>query len=131
MRYSAKEYARALYEVLREQDSKTAEKTIKNFVTNLREHRLVALLPEILKELPAASKKVDGIEDVLIESAYEIDPATQAAALRALNKTAAQVEVTKTCKPNLIGGIRVRGRDTVFDATLKGRLQKLREALAK
>jgi len=65
---------------------------------------------------------------VLIESAHEIDQATAEAALKALGKRAEDVEVTLAQNEGLIGGIRVKGRDTVIDASVRGRLNKLRDA---
>jgi F-type H+-transporting ATPase subunit delta len=131
MRYGAKEYARALYEELRKQSENAAKKTIKRFVADLMERRLAALLPEIIKELPAAIKKTDDIEDVIIESAHELDQTTQNAILQILDKNSERIEVTVIRNPKLIGGIRIRGRDTLFDATVKGKLQKLRTILVK
>jgi F-type H+-transporting ATPase subunit delta len=131
MRYGAKEYARALYEELRQQNENAAKKTIKRFVADLIERRLTALLPEIIKELPAAIKKTDDIEDIIVESAHELTQTTQNAILQILNKNPERIEVTVIRNPKLIGGIRIRGRDTLFDATVKGKLQKLRTLLVK
>jgi F-type H+-transporting ATPase subunit delta len=131
MRYTASEYARALYEVLSEQDESQADETISRFVSDMKDRGQLALLPEVLKEMPAAIKNAQGIEDVLIESAHEIDQATAEAALKALGKRAEDVEVTLAQNEGLIGGIRVKGRDTVIDASVRGRLNKLRDAFLK
>jgi len=120
-----------LYEVIRDSDDAAAEQAIKKFIDDMKERGQLALLPEILKEMPAAIKTVEGIEDVTIESAHDIDEQTVLDAVKALGKTEDKVEVTRIKNPELIGGIKIRGRDTVIDATLKGRLMKLRDAFAK
>ncbi|MFH1047730.1 MAG: F0F1 ATP synthase subunit delta [Patescibacteria group bacterium] len=131
MQYSSKEYARALYEVIRGMKDKEAEQAIVKFVADMKSRGLLALLPEILKALPTTIKMVDGIEDVVIESAHDLDDATVAGAVKALGKKQSEVEVRQIINPEIIGGIKVRGRDTVLDASLRGRIQKLREEFAK
>ncbi len=131
MRYSANEYARALYEVIRDKSDSESEQTINKFLSDMKDRGQMALLPEILKEMPDAIKATEGIEDVLIETAYDIDDQTVSAALRALGKNESEVEVTTAKNPELLGGIKVKGRDTVMDASLKGRLNMLREAFAR
>ncbi|MFC1638964.1 FoF1 ATP synthase subunit delta [Patescibacteria group bacterium] len=131
MRYSAAEYARALYEVTREQDDAAARQTVERFVTDMKARGLLAILPEVLREMPAAARAADGIEDVEIEVAHELDKETRKAAVAALGKKEDEVEVTERVNPDVIGGIRVRGRDTAVDATVRGRLERLRLAFNK
>jgi F-type H+-transporting ATPase subunit delta len=131
MRYSAAEYAQALYWVMRTKSDTEVEQAIGEFVIDMQRRGLLALLPEIQKELPAAIKTIEGIEDIVIESAYTLDDDMVKASLTALGKDEKKVEVSRIINQHLIGGIRIRGQDTVLDASFRGRLQKLKDAFVK
>lgn len=128
MIYSSSEYAEALYLSLREKSEAEIEKTAAYFRSLMEKRGLVALLPEILKAMPAAIKRVEGTEDVLIETAHGLDERMKSGAVRAIGRKEDEVDVVVRVNPDLLGGIRVRGRDTLYDATLKDRLNRMREA---
>ncbi|OGM00384.1 hypothetical protein A2480_03985 [Candidatus Uhrbacteria bacterium RIFOXYC2_FULL_47_19] len=125
--YTSKEYAEALYSGVRGLKDKEATVSIKRFVGKLKDRGLIALLPLILRGLPAAARKLDGIEEVTVESAHELNSELADRAVGLIGGDRNQSEVTMHVNPDLLGGIRVRGRDTVYDATLKNHLVTLKE----
>jgi len=131
MIYSSSEYAEALYLAVRGKDDRDTEKVLRDFVSSMSGRGLVALLPEIMKAMPAAVKRVEGTEDVLIETAHELPEELRAEAVKAIGKEAADVDIAVRVNPELIGGIKVRGRDILYDATIKNKLGRMREAFIK
>jgi len=131
MIYSSAEYAEALYLSIREKSDGDIKRAVTGFVSSMEKRGLIALLPEIMKAMPAAIKKVEGTEDVLVETAHGISEKMAAEAVKAIGKKAEEVEITSRVNPELLGGVRVRGKDTLYDATLKNRLGRLREAFIK
>lgn len=128
MRYSAEQYAKALYQVLRDKDEDEIRKTIEKFVSDMKEDGLIALLPAILEEMPPAIKQAEGIEDIYVDIAHEIRDDLQELALDILDKKEGEAEVSVRVRPEVIGGIRIRGKDTVYDATVKNRIDRLRDS---
>lgn len=128
MIYSSAEYAEALYLSVREKGDGEARKALRNFVAAMKGRGLIALLPEVMKAMSGAIKRVEGTEDVLIETAHEMDDSLRADAVRAIGRKAEEVNVSVRVNPDMLGGIRVRGRDTLYDATVKDKLNRLKDA---
>jgi len=128
MMYTSKEYAEALYSGVRDlKNNKEAAAAVRRFVTKMEERGLIALLPLVLRELPAAARRLDDIEEVTVESAHELDSELADRAVRLIGVDRDRADVTRRINPELLGGIRVRGRDTVYDTTLKSHLAALKE----
>ena len=127
MIYTSKEYAEALYSGLRDLKDKEAAAAVGRFVVKMEERGLIALLPSVLRELPAVAKRLDSIEDVTVETAHERDPELAKRAVGLICTDENRTEITMRVNPELLGGIRIRGRDTVYDASLKSHLVALKE----
>jgi len=101
-----------------------------NLVSLLAENRRLSLLPFVLsqfRDLKAAREKA---VDVELYSAAELDEQqrqqfSQALSLRLDRRVNLNVSIDKS----LIGGILVRAGDTVIDGSIRGRLNKLAQAL--
>ena len=64
-----------------------------------------------------------------IESAVELAPAEQASVRANLDRVyGAGLTVNFSAKPELIGGMRVRVGSDVFDGSVRGRLERLKES---
>lgn len=102
-----------------------------NFVRTLADNDRLPLLPEIavLFELYKANQEKS--VDVNIETAFELS-AEQSSELEAsLKKTLARdVELSASVNKELLGGVFIRAGDTVIDASIRGRLQKLARAMS-
>lgn len=101
-----------------------------NFLRLLGENDRLLLLPtinELFVELLADKQRSVEVE---VESAYELSAEqiqTLAAALsKRLDRT---VQPKATVNPALIGGLHIRAGDLVIDGSIRGRLNKLAEAL--
>ncbi len=105
---------------------------VRNFLGVLIENDRIALLSEVAPVLADFVRARLGREIAIIESPTPLSDEETARLMQRLGKRLGitlipQVEV----KPELIGGLRVRVGDTMYDATVAGSLQALREELAK
>lgn len=101
--------------------------------------RLVDLLVRRGKvdELPAVSaayrrllNRQEGVVDAVARTALPLtDQETEALRRKVTDMTARTVHLTVEVDESLIGGLTVRVGDTLYDASVRGRLERLRERL--
>ena len=88
-------------------------------------------LPEIAAQARALVNASSGVSDAVVQSAYPIDAAQLADVGAALEKRfGRRLALTVEIEPELIGGVRVVVGDEVLDTSVRGRLERLRAALA-
>ncbi len=88
-------------------------------------------LPAIADRLSGMAAATAGKEIAAVRSAVPLDEATVARLAAALTKaTGTPVEVRVVVDPSLVGGIVARVGDTVFDGSVRRRLDSLKSALA-
>jgi F-type H+-transporting ATPase subunit delta len=97
-----------------------------NLVRMLAANHRLALVPEIARLFEQQKAEHEGAVDVVIESAYPVEPAEEQALAEALRrKLGREVRVTSAENPDLIGGVRMRAGDLVIDGTVQARLKRL------
>lgn len=96
----------------------------------LRKRRVDSLL-HIAREYGRLYNRRAGIVEATATSALELDK-TELAALteRLENMTGDKIELATTVDPSILGGIQVRIGDTLYDGSVRGRLERLRARLA-
>jgi F-type H+-transporting ATPase subunit delta len=104
----------------------------RRFVLLLARNKRLALLPEISVAFEALRAEQEKILDVEVISAY---PLTEAETERLVTSLASRydrkVELATRVDESLLGGAIIRAGDTVIDGSVRGKLQKLSEALLK
>jgi F0F1-type ATP synthase delta subunit len=117
------EFASALYRAVRGKGQKEVAAGVERLTAALKARGAVRLLPEILAELPKAIDEA--------EAAHEIDAKTLAGIVTAVGADAATADVRHVIRPELIGGARVRKHGVTIDASVRGRLDRIKQALAR
>jgi F-type H+-transporting ATPase subunit delta len=103
----------------------------KNFVGVLAENGRLDLLPEISNLFESFKAQLERSVDVEIESAFELGSEQQEKLAQALSaKLDRKVSVVATTNNELVGGAIIRAQDLVIDASVKGKLAKLAEAIS-
>ncbi len=128
MKYSSNDLAKALYLAARGRNDKDAGEMIRSFVERTHRRLGVRQLRKVLDALPGVAKRIDGIEDVTVETARKLPDRAVKEALSALGIDPDRSEVTTRIDPDLIGGVRIKRPDRVLDATVKSKLARLRAA---
>jgi F-type H+-transporting ATPase subunit delta len=102
----------------------------KSLVHLLGRRGRIDLLPQISSEYDRLLRRSRGIETAVVTSAIPLTkPETEAVRDRVRKMTGAEVELESVIDPSLIGGLTVRVGDQLLDASVRGRLERLREQL--
>jgi len=106
-------------------------KPVRNFVAVLIDHRRIAALPEIAKQVVLEMDRRLGLAEAEVTSARELsaderrDMETQMARL-----TGKKVRAHYAIDGKLLGGAIVRLGSTIYDGSVRGQLQKMKERLS-
>ncbi|NQX87362.1 MAG: F0F1 ATP synthase subunit delta [Halioglobus sp.] len=103
---------------------------LKSFVRILSVNKRLALLPEISKQFELYKANQEKAVDVEVISAFDLPAVTVGKLADVLGKKLErQVKVSSVTDSGLLGGVLIRAGDTVIDGSVRGRLNKLAEAL--
>ena len=124
--------------VSREEKVETVSRTfgsmrihVANLIRILAARDRVHLLPSITEEIIALDREARGILEARVTVARPIDEAERAVVSSRLEQlTGKTVEVQTDVDPSLLGGIVVRLGDQLIDASVAGRLRRLRQEMA-
>ena len=103
---------------------------VRNYVAILASNKRLALLPEIYSLFAHYKANHEKSVDVEVVSAFELADATKDKLAVVLGKKLErEVKVTTSTDNNLLGGVLIRAGDLVIDGSVRGRLNKLAEAM--
>jgi F-type H+-transporting ATPase subunit delta len=102
----------------------------RNFVTVLASNERLAVLPEIVTAYEGLRDAHEGVLDARIASAYPLSEQQVSEVVGTLEaKYGRKVKAAVTVDADLIGGISIRIGDEVMDASVRGKLAQLADAL--
>ncbi|MEO0435597.1 MAG: F0F1 ATP synthase subunit delta [Pseudomonadota bacterium] len=103
----------------------------KRFLHVLAENRRLGLAPQIAAQFAQLKALREQSVDVELTSAFDVPDAVREKIAAALGKRLArEVVVTTNTDTDLIGGVLIKAGDLIIDGSVRGRLNKLAEALA-
>jgi F-type H+-transporting ATPase subunit delta len=103
---------------------------VKNFVSILASNKRLALLPEISSLFELFKANQEQSIDVEVISAFDLAEETAERLAKALGKKLERdVKVSTSTDRDLLGGVLIRAGDLVIDGSVRGRLNKLAEAM--
>jgi F-type H+-transporting ATPase subunit delta len=107
-----------------------ADETVRNFVRVVVEKGRAAQLEEIEREFERLVARAEGRLDVELTTAFELSDAEATDIVRQIEQAAGRtVEATRNVDPDLIGGIVLQAGTLRVDASVRGRLERLRHEL--
>lgn len=102
----------------------------RRFLHVLAENRRLGLAPQILEQFANLKAQREQSVDVEMVSAFEVPEEVRARIAEALGKRLERdVVVSTSTDSSLLGGVLIRAGDLVIDGSVRGRLNKLAEAL--
>jgi F-type H+-transporting ATPase subunit delta len=108
-----------------------ASKIIRNFLFVIVDHRRTAIVPEMVRRFQEVIRQRQGIAAAEVRSAVELNAAQKAEVAGMLARlTGKRVETRYALDAALLGGAVVRIGDTVYDGSLRHRLDEMRTRLA-
>ena len=108
-----------------------AGKIVRNFLFLVIDHRRTHALPEILATFQNVLRERQGIAETEVFSPGALNDAQKREITQTLERvTGKKIEAKFSLDANLLGGLRVRVGDTIYDGSLRSRLNELRARLA-
>ena len=107
-----------------------ASKIIRNFLFVIADHRRTQLIPEIVATFQQVLRQRQGVAEAEISSAVELTSAQKKELAATLARvTLKKIEPKYSLDPALLGGAVVRIGDTIYDGSLRSRLNEMRARL--
>jgi len=102
-----------------------------NFIKLLAENDRLALLEDVAKQFEELKADSEGVVEATVRSAMELDESQKTRIAEALGKRLnLKVKVVCVLDETLLGGAVIQANDLVIDGSIKGKLEKLDQALA-
>lgn len=107
------------------------DKQVRNLVAVLIDHRRVPFLPRIVEQLEKELDARLGFAEAQISSARELSDAEKRTLESQIAKTTGKkVRASYALDSSLLGGAVVRVGSTIYDGSVKGQLERIREAIS-
>jgi F-type H+-transporting ATPase subunit delta len=109
-----------------------AEEIVENFLELLIENHRMPALFRVRRELDQMWRDLNQLLPVQITSAVELDDAVTSRIGDEIGRqTGRTVELSSTVDPDVLGGIIVRVGNSILDASIRTRLERLRKQVAR
>ena len=109
-----------------------ADETVENFLGLLIENHRMPALFRVRRELDAMWQDVNRLLPVQITSAVDLDDAVTSQIGDEIGRqTGRKIELTSTVDPDVLGGLIVRVGNSILDASVRTRLERLRKQVAR
>ena len=106
-------------------------KIVRNFLFIVADKQRMHLLPEIIASFQEVVRQRQGVSEAQVSSAIELTAAQKKDMSSTLERlTGRRVEAKFSQDPNLLGGAMVRVGDTIYDGSLRNKLNALRARLS-
>ena len=106
------------------------ESQVRNLVAVLIDHRRLPFLSRIVEQLEKELDTRMGFAEAEITSARELgDPEKRALEAQVAKTTGKKVRAHYGLDPSLLGGAMVRVGSTIYDGSVRGQLEKIKEAI--
>jgi F-type H+-transporting ATPase subunit delta len=107
-----------------------ASKILRNFLFLVVDHRRTPMIPEFAEAFESVIRERQGIAEAQVVSAVELSAAQKKSLTQSLEKkTGKKIEAKYFVDKALLGGAVVRIGDTVYDGSLRHRLNEMRVRL--
>ena len=108
-----------------------ASKMLRNFLAVLIDHRRIGNIGDVLEQFKRELDRRMGIADAKVSSVRELSSAEKKSLEQQLATiTGKTVRATYSQDASLLGGVLVRVGSTIYDGSVQGRLQRMRQELA-
>ena len=105
-------------------------RTVRNFIAVLIDHRRISLLAPIVQQFEQELNQRMGFTEAEISSAHELSQADRGALEARVEKvTGKKVRARYALDESLLGGAVVKVGSTIYDGSVKGQLEKIRQQL--
>ena len=104
---------------------------VRNLMAVLIDHRRIAALPDITRQVELEIDRRMGLAEAAVTSARELSPQERRdLELQIERLTGKKIRAHYALDRTLLGGARVRLGSTIYDGTVRGQLQRLKQTLS-
>jgi F-type H+-transporting ATPase subunit delta len=108
-----------------------AVKPIRNFMAIIIDHRRLGMLDDIVRVFETELDTQLGFAEVQVSSARPLSAEEQRELeTRVERMTGKKIRASYVSNPELLGGLLVRVGDTIYDGSVRGQLEKMRQELS-
>src|ERR1700733_77249 len=105
--------------------------TVRNFIAVLIDHRRISFLEPIVKQFERELNQRLGFTEAEITSAHDLNPTDRQGLEVQMGKlTGKKVRARYSYDESLLGGAVVKIGSTIYDGSVKGQLERIKEALS-
>jgi F-type H+-transporting ATPase subunit delta len=123
--------AKAVFRSLAEKNKEEMQKVVDNFIKYLQEHRLMPLLPKVIKYLEVLNNQATDTIGVTVTTSNQLtDVFLKKLTVTMKARLGKEVVVSSQLDQDLIGGLLLRYDDKMIDASIKNQVNKLAKQLA-
>jgi F-type H+-transporting ATPase subunit delta len=123
------EQKRALLDAIVQREG--IDRPVRNLVAVLIDHRRLSFLPRIVEQFAKELDARMGFAEAEVSSARELGDAERRALEAQIEKTTGKkVRASYALDASLLGGAVVRVGSTIYDGSVKGQLEKIKEAIS-
>lgn len=126
MKYKTRDLAALLLALVKDAPQKEIPNLVSKFVDYIKETHATALLPRILKTFDALWNREHGIKKALITVSK---PMTKEEKQKVGAAFGEDTELEVAVEPEIIGGMKIMIDDLLIDASLKRRLEDLKQTI--
>lgn len=126
MKLSPQSYGKVLYELTKDAKGKELDNIAEQFVLFLAREQALSKINYIIKEFVAYTKEQTGVKQLKITSARSLPQKEVEQIAKHFGK---KVEVEISTDKSLIGGIKIKSKNTILDASIKTQLSRLKKEL--
>lgn len=112
-------------------NGEAADSAFALFVAQLAANRRLALMPEIAAQFEQLKRESERVLQVRVKTAVALE-ASQAEAIKAslAKRFARDIVIESSIDPSVLGGAVIDAEGLVIDASVRGKLERLQQALA-
>ena len=118
---SNKQLAEIIYLQLQKQASEKVAKEVSKFLVQSKRTKD---LSKIMRELSRLQYERDNVQEVTMTSAHKLNESVKQKILKQMNVE--HYVINEVIDEDLIGGVRIESNDSIFDLSVRNRLQKLK-----
>ena len=108
-----------------------ASRIIRNFLFVMSDNQRVHLLPEIVETFESVLRQRQGVAEAEVTSASELSEGQKNTLLQTLERLSGKkIQAKYSLDTTLLGGAVVRVGDTIYDGSVRNKLNRLRVKLA-
>ena len=123
-----RQYAKILYQITKELKGKQLDAAVLEFFKLLKQNQMLKKVDLIVNEFLLYAKEKEGIDKITITSAHKLPKGIIS---ELASKFSEHFELDEKVDESLLGGVKIKKGNVIYDASVRAELNAMKEALSK